>query len=304
MKLLIGGCLLSMSLCANAQFAEVSVGKLDRIERFDSELIPDRTIEVWLPRGYDEQLSYPVVYMHDGQMLFDETTTWNGQEWHVDETAQQLIDEGKVEPFIVVGIFNGDTHRHNEYFPQKPFESLPVTLRDKLYEQKRDTQHGLFARTVNSDSYLKFIVEELKPYIASSYAVNEEKSYLMGSSMGGLISWYGQLEYPDEFAGAACLSTHWPGDFTAKNNPIPAYFTNYLDSNLEKLTSQKLYFDYGDETLDALYPPLQQKVDVVLNEKYDANRTMVKFFPGANHSEDAWAERLAIPLMFLLNEQK
>ena len=295
---------MSMSLCANAQIAEVTVGKLDRIERFDSELIPDRTIEVWLPRGYDEQLSYPVVYMHDGQMLFDETTTWNGQEWHVDETAQQLIDEGKVEPFIVVGIFNGDTHRHNEYFPQKPFESLPVTLRDKLYEQKRDAQHGLFARTVNSDSYLKFIVEELKPYIASSYAVNEEKSYLMGSSMGGLISWYGQLEYPDEFAGAACLSTHWPGDFTAKNNPIPAYFTNYLDSNLEKLTSQKLYFDYGDETLDALYPPLQQKVDVVLNEKYDANRIMVKFFPGANHSEDAWAERLATPLMFLLNEQK
>ena len=301
---LLGFGLAFLSFFVQAEFAEVSVGKLERVEQFKSELVPDRTVEIWLPDGYSAENDYAVVYMHDGQMLFDESKTWNGQEWHVDETAQKLIDEGAVAPFIVVGIFNGDAHRHNEYFPQKPFENLPKTLQEKLYEQSRDAEHGLFARSVNSDSYLKFIVNEVRPYIESTYSVDSKRSYLMGSSMGGLISWYGLLEYPEVFAGAACLSTHWPGDFTAKNNPIPAYFTDYLAKNLGKLSSQKLYFDYGDQTLDALYPPLQEKVDVVLSEKYGGDNTLVKFFPGTNHSENAWAERLSVPLVFLLGEKQ
>ncbi|WP_346992694.1 alpha/beta hydrolase [Alteromonas gracilis] len=183
-----------------AEFAEVSVGSLERVEQFKSELVPDRTVEIWLPDGYSADNDYAVVYMHDGQMLFDESKTWNGQEWHVDETAQKLIDEGAVAPFIVVGIFNGDAHRHNEYFPQKPFENLPKTLQETLYEQSRGAGHGLFARSVNSDNYLKFIVHEVRPYIESTYSVDSKRSYLMGSSMGGLISWYGLLEYPEVFA--------------------------------------------------------------------------------------------------------
>ena len=160
-----------------------------------------------------------------------------------------------------------------------------------------------------SDNYLKFIVKELKPFIDTKYSVKTDKNntFIAGSSMGGLISMYALLEYPDVFGGAACLSTHWPGVFSMENNPIPESFFAYLEKNLPKVINNKLYFDYGDKTLDALYPPLQEKVDVIMEKIKQQNKSkkiqwQTHFFPNANHSENAWKERLAIPLEFLLRK--
>jgi enterochelin esterase-like enzyme len=121
--------------------------------------------------------------------------------------------------------------------------------------------------------------------------------------MGGLISMYALCEYPDVFGGAACLSTHWPGTFSMDNNPIPAAFMKYMRTHLPSPKTHKIYFDYGDATLDALYPPLQQMADEIMKEKgFNAKNWLTKFFPGEDHSENAWKKRLDIPLVFLLKK--
>jgi hypothetical protein len=118
-----------------------------------------------------------------------------------------------------------------------------------------------------------------------------------------LISMYAICEYPKIFGGAACLSTHWPGTFSTANNPIPDAFTNYLKSNLPDPKDHSIYFDYGDQTLDALYKPFQEKADEVMKSKgFTSKNWETKFFPGENHSEEAWAKRLSIPLLFLLKK--
>jgi enterochelin esterase-like enzyme len=119
--------------------------------------------------------------------------------------------------------------------------------------------------------------------------------------MGGLISLYAISEYPDIFGGAACLSTHWPGLRDMKDNPIPAAFFAYMRAHLPAPKKHKIYFDYGDQTLDALYPPLQKQADEVMKSKgFTAKNWLTRFFPGADHSEKSWAARLDAPLLFLL----
>lgn len=121
--------------------------------------------------------------------------------------------------------------------------------------------------------------------------------------MGGLISLYAVCEYPKVFGGAACLSTHWPGIWVLENNPVPGAFINYLKIHLPNPKNTKIYFDYGDQTLDALYPSLQIKVDEVMKAKGFAEKNWVtKFFPGDDHSERSWSRRLGAPLLFLLKK--
>ncbi|MEO0895628.1 MAG: alpha/beta hydrolase-fold protein [Bacteroidota bacterium] len=280
-------------------------GRVIRIDSFQSEYVTARNVDVWLPENYKKLKRYPVLYMHDGQMLFDSTTTWNGQEWAVDEVAHQLMAEGKVDPFIVVGVWNGGPTRHVDYFPRKPFESLPKDFKDSLLATyKRPGQENLFVSELKSDSYLKFLVKELKPYIDENFNTKKKAkdTYIAGSSMGGLISWYAICEYPEVFGAAACLSTHWPGIFQNEGNPIPQAFASYLENNLPDPKSHKIYFDYGTETLDAMYPAHQKKVDNIMEEKgYVEENWKTLVFEGENHSENAWQRRLHIPLEFIMN---
>lgn len=299
------GHLLLLSLAAFACTKTEKLSSFDRIEAFESEWIADRTIQIYLPPSYaagDQR--YPVLYMHDGQMLFDSTTTWNGQEWGVDETMDRLIAEGTIRETIVVGVWNGGTPlRHPEYFPQKPFESLGEAITDSLYTIERGENTLLFGNPVQSDNYLKFLTEELKPYIDSKYYTlpDAENTFIMGSSMGGLISMYAICEYPNVFGGAACLSTHWPGTFGLENNPIPDAFFTYLNNSLPDPANHKLYFDYGTETLDALYQDLQPVADTIIrNGGYTAANFLTRKFEGDPHDENAWKNRLHIPLTFLL----
>lgn len=283
----------------------VSSGKIERIEHFSSKHIAARNVDVWLPEGYTPQKKYAVVYMHDGQMLFDSTTTWNHQAWEVDEVAAKLMKQGKTQDFIVVGIWNISEIRHRDYFPQKPYESLTAaqqkTISQKLEQKGRTT--GDFKP--ESDSYLKFIVEELKPAIDKKYSVlaDQQHTFIAGSSMGGLISLYAICEYPKVFGGAACLSTHWPGIFEVEDNPISNAFCSYLQKHLPSPNNHKIYFDYGDKTLDALYPSLQKRVDQIMKQKgYTRKSWITKFYPGDDHSEQSWRKRLNIPFEFLLKK--
>lgn len=279
-------------------------GKIIRISNFESEYVKPRNVDIWLPENYDGKTKFSVLYMHDGQMLFDSTNTWNHQSWNVDDVADSLMKQNKTKNFIVVGIWSTDL-RHPEYFPQKPFDDLNNNQKKGITEELIKSGRNVGDFQPISDNYLKFIVKELKPYIDKNYSVykNKENTYIAGSSMGGLISMYAICEYPKVFGGAACMSTHWPGTHSVDNNPIPDAFANYMKENLPNPQNHRIYFDHGNQTLDALYPPLQKNIDKVMESAgYDKNNWETRFFEGKDHTEKSWNERLDIPLLFLLGK--
>ena len=288
---------------SQAQILKVTSGKVEHLTHFKSQFVDARNVAIWFPEGYSNKEKYAVLYMHDGQMLFDSKTTWNQQAWEVDSIAGKLIAENKIQKCIVVGIWNNNKKRHPEYFPQKVYQTFSVEkkkyISDKLMERKKiDSEF----RPI-SDTYLQFIVKELKPYIDNKYStfIDRKHTFIAGSSMGGLISLYAICEYPKVFGGAACLSTHWTGIYQNKDNPIPDAIISYLKKRLPNPKNHKIYFDYGDKTLDSLYRPWQEKVDVVMQSKgFTSKNWSTQFFAGKDHSEQSWRERLNIPLMFIL----
>lgn len=284
---------------------DVSEGRLERHKAFSSEFVAPRHVDVWLPEDYSSRKKYSVLYMHDGQMLFDSATTWNHQEWGVDEVINRLVVQGKIRNTLVVAIWNTEL-RHSEYFPQKPFENLPSELQDSLINlSQRNPETALFKSKIKSDDYLKFVTRELKPFIDQKYSTftDRENTFVMGSSMGGLISIYALCEYPEVFGGAGCLSTHWIGTFDTLNNPIPETFKDYLKDNLPDPGNHKIYFDFGTETLDAFYEPYQGAVDGIMKLRgYSPGDWQTLKFEGEDHSEESWNKRLHIPLKFLLGQ--
>ncbi len=162
---------------------------LRRHPRFHSEHLPDdRDIVVYLPPGYAaSRARYPVLYMHDGQNLFDPKTAFQkDSHWRLGETADALIGEGTLAPLIIVGIANTGTHRIEEYTP----------TRDKRLGG------GL------ADEYGRLIVEELKPFVDRTYRTRPDAAStgLGGSSLGGLVTLYLGMAYPDVFASLAAMS--------------------------------------------------------------------------------------------------
>jgi enterochelin esterase-like enzyme len=284
---------------------KVCCGTIKHFENVNSAFVDARNVDVWLPENYNLKTKYAVLYMHDGQMLFDSTHTWNHQEWGVDETLTQLKKDNKIKDVIVVGIWNNNKKRHSDYFPQKPFEALNQGQQDSIYQLNRKENQPLFGAKIQSDNYLKFIVNELKPFIDSSFSTksNRKNTMIAGSSMGGLISLYAICEYPEIFGASACLSTHWLGIMPSENNPIPAVFRTYLKGKLPSPKKHKIYFDYGTATLDAFYKPHQEEVNLIMKSKGFSNKNwLTKEFIGDDHTEKSWRNRLGIPLFFLLKK--
>ena len=298
--------LLSSQFESFAQLPKPSSGRIVRTENFISKFVPARNIDVWLPDNYSASKKYAVLYMHDWQMLFDSSITWNKQEWGVDKTLTQLMQEQKIRDCIVVGIWNGGKSRHPEYFPQKPFEALSKEDQKLVYNAYRSGGQSIFSvLAISSDNYLKFLVEELKPFIDKNYSTKTDASntFTAGSSMGGLISLYALCEYPNVFGGAACLSTHWPGLLSMENNPVPAVFFSYLKQHLPSAKQHRIYFDHGTETLDSMYASLQLQVDAIMKQKkYSPSQWISRSWPGQDHSEKSWRSRLEVPVTFLLKQ--
>lgn len=290
-------------LMTSAAFSQVSVssGTVKRFAAFSSKNVDPRNVDVWLPDGFSTKKRYAVLYMHDGQMLFDASTTWNKQAWEVDETVGKLIKEGKIRDLIVVGIWNNGEFRHSEYYPQKTLPFLPQETRDFIVKNSLKNKP-------QADNYLKFLVEELKPFIDKEFPTRKDRknTFIAGASMGGLISVYAICEYPNVFGGAAGISTHLPmvGDQrTPRLETVPASFRSYLKEKLPKADSRRIYFDYGDKTLDSLYPPLQKEVDALMkSERWTSKGWTTRFFPGDDHSEKSWAKRFNEPLEWLLSQ--
>jgi predicted alpha/beta superfamily hydrolase len=267
------------------------VGIVKQHAEFKSKFVDARNVDVWLPPGYDQNKNkkYPVLYMHDGQNLFDPARAYIGVDWGIDETMTRLIGEGKVRAAIVVGIWN-TPKRIAEYMPRKAVESVDLSA-IKNFSTITEGQ-------IVSDDYLKFLVQELKPFIDSTYRTRSDRAntFIMGSSMGGLISAYAISEYPNVFGGAGCVSTHWPAADGA--------MINYLKKTLPSARTHKIYFDFGTETLDAQYEPYQQKMDEVMKAAgyQEGKNWITRKFVGEDHSERAWRKRVDIPLVFLIGK--
>jgi hypothetical protein len=296
-------------LIAAPAMAKVSAGTLVDLGTVQSKYSDPRHVTVWLPSTYKPGgPRHAVLYMHDGQNLFDPDTGYGGMEWKVDETLDRLIRERKVRPTIVVAIWN-TPKRLREYVPSKAFGHLPPQYMDRV--------RGLYGGDPLSDGYLRFIVSELKPRIDKSFRVKTDRANtsIMGSSMGALISLYAIDEYPQVFSGAGMISTHWPLFLPAdggKSITDPEYevvssaFERYLAPALPNPKSHKLYFDHGSEALDAIYASYQKRIDAIVAQRgYRQGVNWIsRNFPGQAHNEISWASRLEIPLRFLLPPEK
>lgn len=292
--------LLTMTLLAQDSTSKSNSDyQLIKIETFPSQIISPRPIEILVPSVSDQNVTFPVLYMFDGQNLFHSFKGWSGElneGWRVDAVLDRLNRAGSLGQIIVVGIYNAKEKRGAEYMPAKPYDLVQKRIAETTHEWYQSFREF----PPESDKQLRFIVEELKPYMDANFRTRKTKEYtfVAGSSMGGLISAYAICEYPDIFGGAACLSTHW--------SPLDGVFLEYLKDHLPDPASHKLYFDLGTEGLDAGYELYQNKVDSMMIARgfeKDVN-WMTREFVGAKHHEDDWHARFHIPLQFLIKPEE
>lgn len=216
-----------------------------------------RTRRIWLflPEGYvKSKKKYPVLYMHDGQNLFDAATSFSG-EWEIDKTLNTFPD-----PCIVVGIDNGGALRMNEY---NPFDTH---------------QFG----KGEGRAYLEFIVKTLKPFIDKNYRTlrRTEDTYIAGSSMGGLISFYAGIFYPKLFGRIGIFS---PSFWAAPD--IEAILKSLKP---KKLSDQHYYFYGGGAENATMISDILKVMDLI--QKYARPEIEVVIKPGGYHSEDCWRQ--------------
>ena len=285
-----------------ARTPSLAGGRLIEWEAVTSAHVGPRNVTIWLPPGYDTGSGrHPVLYMHDGQNLFDPARA-NFGEWGVDEHLVRLIETGQVRAPIVVGVWNTPL-RLREYVPADLIAALPAEVRDSLMP--------MYGGPPLSDAYLRFLVEELKPRIDAEYRTlaGRDDTVIAGSSMGGLISLYAMMKHPEVFGGAGCLSTHWPlrlerlegGALETWREAVVQAWSDVIRRGLPDPATHRLYMDRGDETLDQFYAFFQSRIDGVIRaEGWGPERFRTLVFPTAEHNEKSWNSRLDVPLTFLL----
>ena len=246
---------------------------------------PTRHVEVWLPPGYDENPAarYPVLYMSDGQNLFDPRIANTGVDWGVDEAIVRLVETGAMEPVIVVGAWSTD-ERGPEYSPW----------------------HG-------ASEYARFLKEELIPRVNAEFRTltGPENTAHMGSSMGGLLSFYLVTYHPEAFGSCGCVSTHFPlservwiqvgyGTDREDADETP-YVLRDIEAGMTAPEGARYWFDYGTEGLDAEYGPTHDAVrEWLLGQGLtEGEDFVIREYEGATHNEASWRARLADQLAFL-----
>lgn len=293
-------CATACLFCAAAEPAlqKADCGSIDRLRIFSPQMNDTMTVDIWFPEEYALRPTcrYPVIYMHDGQNLFDASTTWNGQSWEMDRAMCSLTENGKINPAIIVGIHSFPETRVADLMPQKAITGTPLEAVLEDVGQKGVALRG--------DAYAAFIAETLKPVVDSTCRTKPDlgNTSVMGSSMGGLMSVYALCEYPDVFGNALCLSTHWTGTPSVAKEFEDAMYA-YIDRNLPPASGHRLYFDHGTKTIDAAYDSAEGRILEMIKRKgysYGDGTLLNLVDYGAAHEERAWAARVAVPLTFLL----
>jgi predicted alpha/beta superfamily hydrolase len=241
-------------------------------------LLP-RHVSVWLPPGYalpeNASRRYPVLYMHDGQNVFDPSTAFLGREWHADEIATEAIERGSIPPVIIVGIWN-TPERVGDYTPDQDLE-------DARGDNKPQGRGGNGAR------YLRWIVHELKPFVDSNYRTQpgRETTAIMGSSLGGIISLAAAEQHPETFGCVAAVS---PSLWWNTGAVIGRWRTRTPDLC-------RLWVDMGDRERAGLTDAL--KAFEAAARPACETRLHAEVVPGGRHDEPSWSARLGRTLKFL-----
>jgi predicted alpha/beta superfamily hydrolase len=255
-------------------------GNINRHRGFPSKILGNRRdVLVYLPRGY-RRLSrrhYPVLYLHDGQNVFDAATSFSGVEWGVDESAERLIKENLIEPLIVVAVANTGEQRIDEYAPTRG------VIDAKAKRKKRSK--GL-ART-----YGQFLIEELKPYIDRKYRTKPDAEFtgLGGSSLGGLATLAIGILYPQAFRRLMVMSPSiWWDDFAIYR----------LVDSIEQKPPLRIWLDTG--TAEPGWEQARELLKRLVEKGWEIPRDLQYMeAQSGDHSEAAWAARVKPALQFL-----
>jgi predicted alpha/beta superfamily hydrolase len=256
-----------------------------------SFLGPTRHVEIWLPPGYDESKTtrYPVLYMHDGQNLFDPRLSYGGVDWGVDEAIVKLVNAKAIPPVIVVGVWNS-AERWKEY---SPWQGAP--------------------------DYARFLIRELIPRVNQEFRTltGANNTAVGGSSMGGLLSYYLVSHYPNVFGACACMSTHFPlseavlarniPGFTASASPdTTPYIVRDIKAGFKVPRGTRYWFDYGTMGLDSAYAPTHLIVRNWLLKQglVEGKDFVIRRYDGATHNETSWRARLEDPLKFIFGGRR
>jgi predicted alpha/beta superfamily hydrolase len=279
---------------------KVNYGTAIHLKNFISAYVPARNIDILLPPNYyTSEDRYPVIYMNDGQMLFDSTNTWNHQEWEVDETLQRLTDSSLISHCIIVAIHSISRLRYAELYPTATRKYLSDATNKKLQSKMNDT--------TDANKYLTFLTKELKLYIDNNYRTMTAPKHtaIAGSSMGGLISWYAVCEYPMVFGKGICISTHWPGGNPREKETSQLFnsFYKYLNNQLPEPYQAKFYFTHGGKTLDSFYTEYQKKVNTIFKQKkFQKKEFQFNYVDEAAHDEKSWAQQFDDALIFMFGK--
>jgi hypothetical protein len=281
-------------------------GVLTHYPNIASQHLPPREVTVWTPEGYDPKAGpLPVIYMQDGENLYDAKRSLSHASWEVDQTVSRLIRQGRIPPVIIVGVASTPL-RGREYLPNKIVSALPDAFKSKVASSWGGDALG--------DAYLDYLIKDVKPFVDAHYATRRDAAgtFIIGSSMGGLIALYAQGEHPEVFGGSASLSMHvllgGPPAMTALTNPseyrsaVAQAFGGWLSKAALRPSCHRVYIDNGDRTLDAFYAGYGELISADLKQRgWTPDRDFEwKYFPGAAHSEVDWSKRLEVPLEYLL----
>lgn len=228
------------------------------------QLKNSKKIWIYLPKNYAEsKKKYPVIYMHDAQNLFDKSTSFSG-EWNIDETLDSLNAET-----IVVGIEHGNDKRISELTPYK------------------NEKYG----GGDADNYLNFIVKTLKPHVDKNYRTlkKPEATTIAGSSLGGLVSYYAILKYPDIFSKAIVFSPSF-------------WFSNEIYTLTEKSPKMntKMYFLCGDNEDEAMVNDMNKMTDLLKRKVNSFRQIEIQVVEGGQHNEKLWREAFGKAYLWLL----
>ena len=255
-------------------------GNIKRHPGFPSKVLGNqRDVLVYLPRGY-RPLSgrrYPVLYLHDGQNVFDAATSFSGVEWSMDETAERLIKESLIEPLIIVAVANTGEERIHEYAPTRGV----IDARAKRKKRSK----GLARK------YGHFLTDELKPYIDRKYRTKPDAEFtgLGGSSLGGLATLGIGILYPHAFGRLMVMSPSiWWDDFAIYR----------LVDSIEQKLPLKIWLDTG--TAEPGWEQARELVKRLVKKGWKLPKDLQYMeAQSADHSEAAWAARVEPALRFL-----
>jgi enterochelin esterase-like enzyme len=253
-----------------------------RLHEFRSRIFKNtRFLRVWLPPGYDDPQNsgryYPVLYLNDGQNLFESSTAFGGVEWGVDETADRMIREGAIPPMIIVGIDNTGKDRMREYMPHSSMH--PMMLR------------------VKGRHYPDFLMKETMPFVEHTYrvATGPENTGLGGSSLGALIALYTAIARPGVI-GRLLLES--PSLWASNRQAIK-------ESRGVRIWPEKVFLAAGTgeagnaERSRTVVDDVRELAAIMRRAGLSENRLRMVIKDGAGHTESAWAERFPEALQFL-----